>query len=62
MKDMYITVQIAQPLKAKLEALARSEDRTLERQTLWLIEDVLRFFEGGTDVAGFGYKRDRLSG
>ena len=45
MKDVLITLQIALPLKEKLESLARLERRTPENQALCLIESALRLFE-----------------
>jgi hypothetical protein len=39
-------VQLTAPLKQKLETLACYERRTLENQTVCLIENALRLFEG----------------
>jgi hypothetical protein len=54
MKKVSITLQIAQPLKERLEALARYEERTAEMQALRLIEEVLRFFEAEDGPGGSG--------
>ena len=46
-REIPLTVQLKLALKKKLEALARAEQRTLENQTIRLLENGLAVFEWG---------------
>jgi hypothetical protein len=43
--EISLMIRLTVPLKQKLQAIARSERRTLENQAVCLIENALRVFE-----------------
>jgi hypothetical protein len=46
MQETLMSIQVESPIREKLEILARTERRTLEDETAWLLESGLRVVEG----------------